>query len=91
MRMAGLQNGRGSNNKIAMRPSNPPKTSKGRVKPNIAADKITRILDYLSCTSAVSRDALANQKCRRDREAGARGPTHSVAFKFLHRACISLD
>ena len=31
--MAGRQNGRGSSSRIAMRPSSPPKTSKGSVKP----------------------------------------------------------
>ena len=56
-RIAGLQNGRGSNNRIAMRPSNPPKTSKGRVKPNIEADKTPTILDNLSCSSAVEKDS----------------------------------
>lgn len=67
IRIAGLQNGKGSNNKIAMRPSNPPKTSKGRVKPNIAADALQTIRDFFQLHKRSSQRLRLNKVSPRPR------------------------
>lgn len=81
-RMAGLQNGRGSSNKIAMRPSSPPNTSKGRVKPNIAADVLQAPL--FTAATGVGYNQWkehTNKKLSIDREAGCKEFDESDALR----------
>ena len=49
--MAGRQKGRGNSNKIAMKPSMPPNTSRGSVKPSIVRDRLkgSQVVPILQC------------------------------------------